>query len=98
VARASGKSLTVTHRKVKNQRLASVGYVWAFTALTASPGARAHYNRRTAPGDRHAAAQRNVFYRMIGILHHCYTNGRPTTKPPPSPQPTTPTTRPAPAA
>jgi len=41
VTRASGKSLTVMHRRVKNQRLASVGYLWAFAALTASPGARA---------------------------------------------------------
>ena len=37
VTRASGKSLTVTHRRVKNQRLAAVGYIWAFAALTASP-------------------------------------------------------------
>ena len=59
------------HRRVKNQRLASVGYLWAFAALTASPGARAHYDRRKAAGDRHVAAQRNLFNRMIGILHHC---------------------------
>jgi transposase len=71
VTRASGKSLTVMHRRVKNQRLASVGYVWAFAALTASPGARAHYDRRKTAGDRHTAAQRNLFNRMIGILHHC---------------------------
>jgi hypothetical protein len=71
VTRASGKSLTVMHRRVKNQRLASVGYVWAFAALTASPGARAHYDRRKTAGDRHVAAQRNLFNRMIGILHHC---------------------------
>jgi transposase len=49
VTRASGKSLTVTHRKVKNQRLAAVGYVWAFSALTASSGARAHYDHRKSP-------------------------------------------------
>jgi len=73
VTRASGKSLTVMHRKVKNQRLAGVGYLWAFAALTASPGARAHYDRRKAVGDRHIAAQRNLFNRMIGILHHCLT-------------------------
>jgi transposase len=71
VTRASGKSLTVMHRRVKNQRLASVGYLWAFAALTASPGARAHYDRRKSAGDRHIAAQRNLFNRMIGILHHC---------------------------
>lgn len=40
VTRASGKTLAVLHRRVKNQRLAAAGYVWAFSALTASPGAR----------------------------------------------------------
>lgn len=71
VTRASGKSVSVLHRRVKNQRLAGAGYLWAFSALTASPGARAHYDRRRAAGDRHIAAQRNLFNRLIGILHHC---------------------------
>jgi transposase len=71
VTRASGKSLTVTHRRVKNQRLAAVGYVWAFAALTASPGARTHYDKRKTTGDRHTAAQRNLFNRLLGCLHHC---------------------------
>lgn len=75
VTRASGKSLTVVHRRVKNQRLAAAGYVWAFAALTASPGARAHYDRRRTAGDRHTAAQRNLFNRMIGCLHHCLATG-----------------------
>ena len=65
VTRASGKSRTVTHRKVKNQRLAAVGYVWAFSALTASPGARAHYDHRKTTGDRHTAAQRHLFNRLL---------------------------------
>jgi hypothetical protein len=69
IPRASGKSLTVTHRRVKNQRLAAVGYVWAFAALTASPGARAHYDRRKTTGDRHTAAQCNLFNRLLGCLH-----------------------------
>jgi hypothetical protein len=71
VTRASGKSVTVMHRRIKNQRLAGVGYVWAFAALTASPGARAHYDRRRTAGDRHTAAQRNLFNRLLGCLHHC---------------------------
>ncbi|MEU2134622.1 IS110 family transposase [Streptomyces sp. NPDC018352] len=71
VTRASGKSVAVMARRVKNQRLAAVGYVWAFAALTASPGARAHYDRRREAGDRHTAAQRNLFNRMLGCLHHC---------------------------
>lgn len=76
VTRASGKSRHVLHRRVKNQRLASVGYLWAFASLNASPGARAHYDRRRSSGDRHAAAQRNLFNRLIGILHHCLQTGQ----------------------
>ena len=71
ITRASGKTTAVLHRRIKNQRLAAAGYVWAFAALTASPGARAHYDRRKADGDRHAAAQRNLFGRLLGCLHHC---------------------------
>jgi transposase len=70
ITRASGKTATVLHRRVKNQRLAAAGYLWAFSALTSSPGARAHYDRRRATGDRHAAAQRNLFNRLLGCLHH----------------------------
>lgn len=77
VTRASGKSLIVTHRRIKNQRLAAAGYVWAFCALTASPGARVHYDRRRAAGDRHAAAQRNLFNRLLGCLHHCLGQRQP---------------------
>ena len=76
VTRASGKTTAVLHRRVKNQRLAAVGYVWAFAALTASPGARAHYDRRKAAGDRHVAAQRNLFNRLLGCLHHCLHTGQ----------------------
>lgn len=77
VTRASGKSRAVFNRKAKNQRLASVGYQWAFCALTTSPGALAHYRRRRDRGDWHAAAQRNLFNRMLGILHHCLTTRQP---------------------
>jgi transposase len=75
VTRASGKTRSVMHRRVKNNRLATVGYTWAFSALTASPGARAHYDRRKTAGDRHAAAQRNLFGRLLGCLHHCLITG-----------------------
>ena len=76
ITRASGKTRSVTHRKVKNNRLASAGYAWAFAALTASPGARAHYDRRRDAGDRHTAAQRNLFNRLLGCLHHCLATGQ----------------------
>jgi transposase len=76
ITRASGKTRSVTRRHVKNNRLAAVGYTWAFSALTASPGARAHYDRRRGDGDRHAAAQRNLFGRLLGCLHHCLATGQ----------------------
>ena len=76
ITRASGKTRSVTRRKVKNNRLNAVGYTWAFSALTASPGARAHYDRRRDDGDRHAAAQRNLFGRLLGCLHKCLTTGQ----------------------
>ncbi len=76
ITRASGKTTAVLHRRIKNQRLAAAGYLWAFSALTASPGARGHYDKRKAGGDRHAAAQRNLFGRMLGCLHHCLATGQ----------------------
>lgn len=48
--------------------------MWAFAALTHSDGARAHYDRRREAGDRHTAAQRNLFNRMLGCLHYCLTH------------------------
>ena len=76
ITRASGKTKSVTHRRVKNNRLNAAGYSWAFSALTASPGARSRYDRRRDDGDRHAAAQRNLFGRLLGCLHHCLTTGQ----------------------
>ncbi len=72
---ASGKSLVVHHRKVKNQRLAAVGYVWIFGALP-SPQVKEHYDRRRAAGDKHAAAMRNLFNRLLGCLYHCLQTGQ----------------------
>ena len=76
ITRASGKTRAVLHRRVKDQRLAAAGYLRAFSALTASPGARNHYDRRKDNGDRHAAAQRNLFGRLLGCLHHCLATGQ----------------------
>jgi transposase len=76
ITRASGKTRAVVHRRVKNNRLAAAGYLWAFSAISASPGARNHYDKRKADGDRHAAAQRNLFGRLLGCLHHCLATGQ----------------------
>lgn len=75
ITRASGKKSAITRRWVKNDRLNHAGYLWAFAALTASPGAKAHYRkRRDDHGDWHASALRNLFNRMIGQLYHCLKN------------------------
>ncbi|MFD5088924.1 IS110 family transposase [Kitasatospora sp. NPDC058406] len=71
VTRASGKKLYVGRRSIKNNRLIAAGFLWAFSALKASPGAHAHYKRRREHGDWHASAQRHLLNRMIGQLYHC---------------------------
>jgi len=76
ITRASGKTKSVARRRIKNNRLNAAGYNWALSALTASPGARAHYDRRKNAGDRHFAAQRNLFGRLLGCLYHCLTTGQ----------------------
>jgi transposase len=76
VTRASGRSLVITHRRIKNNRLAAVGYTWAFMATTNSPPARAHYQHRKNTGDGHPAALRHLFNRLLGQLHHCLRTGQ----------------------
>jgi hypothetical protein len=95
VTRASGRSLSITHRKVKNNRLATAGFVWAFVATVHSPGASTLYHHRREHGDRHAAALRNPFNRLLGCLYHCLQTGQtyneaiafptPNTQPEPAP-------------
>jgi len=75
VTRASGKSSTVTRRRTKNNRLAAIGYSWAFTAAARPSPAREHYLRRRQRGDGHPAGLRHLFNRMLGQLHHCLLTG-----------------------
>ncbi|MFD6358064.1 IS110 family RNA-guided transposase [Nocardia tengchongensis] len=76
VTRASGKTISITHRRIKNDRLAAAGWVWAFAAMANEGPARNHYLRRRTHGDRHAPALRHLFNKMLGQLHHCLLSGQ----------------------
>jgi transposase len=76
VTRASGKSRIVVRRRTKNNRLAAAGYSWAFSASARPSAAREHYLRRRNRGDKHPAALRHLFNRMLGQLHHCLQTGQ----------------------
>ncbi|WP_424188189.1 IS110 family transposase [Actinokineospora sp. G85] len=76
VTRASGRSIAITRRLVKNDRLNGVGFLWAFAAMPRPGPAKDHYDRRRARGDRHAAALRHLFNRMLGQLYHCLNTGQ----------------------
>jgi transposase len=71
ITKASGRSIRITHRHVKNNRLAAVGFVWAFIAAGCQGPTRAHYLARRDHGDRHPAALRHLYNRMLGHLYHC---------------------------
>ncbi|MCP2331684.1 Transposase [Actinoalloteichus cyanogriseus DSM 43889] len=76
VTRASGRSIAITRRVVKNDRLNAVGFLWAFAAMPRPGPAKDHYDRRRARGDHHAAALRHLFNRMLGQLYHCLHTGQ----------------------
>jgi len=65
----------VLARFVRNRHLADACYLWAFSSLTASPGARAFYDQRRAAGDIHHRALRALANRLVGILHGCLRHG-----------------------
>lgn len=75
ITRASGKGRVVLARFVRNRRLADACYLWAFSALTKSPGARAYYDKRRATGDTHNKALRRLANKLLGQLHHCLETG-----------------------
>ena len=71
ITRQSGKRKTVMARYVHNDRLRDALDAQAFTALNASPGARACYDAHRARGAGHRAALRTLANRLTGILHGC---------------------------
>jgi hypothetical protein len=75
ITKASGKHRVVLARYARNRRLADACYLWAFAALTASPGARAFYDERRTAGDTHHRALRALANRLVGLLHGCLRHG-----------------------
>jgi len=81
ITRASGTRRVVLARYARNKRLADACYMWAFAALTASPGARSFYDQRRAGGDTHHRALRALANRLVGILHGCLRHSTPYDEP-----------------
>ncbi len=75
ITRASGKHRVVLARYARNKRLGDACYQWAFSAMSASPGARAFYDQRRAAGDTHRRALRALANRLVGILDGCLRHG-----------------------
>lgn len=60
VTKASGRSVRITYRHVKNNRLAAVGFLWPFIAAGCESPTRAHYLARHDHGDPHPAGLRHL--------------------------------------
>jgi transposase len=71
ITRASGKKKLVAARYIHNDRLIDALMAQAFSALKASPGARACYDDLRARGIEHNDALRRLSNRLVGILHGC---------------------------
>jgi hypothetical protein len=71
ITRASGKKKVVAARFIRNDRLTDALMAQAFTALQASPGARALYDAERARGAEHNPALRKLANRLTGVLHGC---------------------------
>lgn len=77
ITRASGKRTVVMARRSGNRRLTDTLHAQAFSALTASPGARDYYDRLKARNIGHHAALRQLANKLVGILHACLKTNTP---------------------
>jgi transposase len=71
ITRQSGKRKVALARYVHNDRLIDALISQAESALQASPGARAYYDKQRARGLDHYPALRQLANRLVGILHGC---------------------------
>jgi len=72
-----GLRQVVLARAVGNRRLSTACHLWAFAALTGSPGARRYYDAHRARGATHHQALRALGNRLVGILHGCLRHRQP---------------------
>ncbi len=75
ITKASGTHRVVLARFARNERLYDACYLWAFAALTKSPGARRFYDSKREHGKTHNQALRALANRLVGILHGCLEHG-----------------------
>jgi hypothetical protein len=61
----------VMARFARNDRVADACQLWAFSALSRSPGARRYYDLQRARKKGNQEALRIVANRLVGILHGC---------------------------
>ena len=71
ITKASGTRRVVLARFARNERLFDACFLWAFSALTKSLGARAYYDLQRSRGKTHNHALRALANRLVGILHGC---------------------------
>ena len=74
ITRASGTKRVVLAHYARNRRLGDALFRQAYSALRASPGARACYDRQRARGASHYQALRTLANRLVGILHGCLSH------------------------
>ena len=76
ITKASGRSRVVLARFARNEHLYDACHLWAFSALTKSPGARSYYDLQRGRGKTHNQALRALANRLVGILHGCLRHGQ----------------------
>jgi transposase len=75
ITKASGSHRVVLARFARNERLYDACHLWAFAALTKSPGARRYYDSLRDRGKTHNQALRALANRLVGILRGCLKRG-----------------------
>jgi transposase len=75
ITKASGTHRVVLARFARNERLYDACHLWAFAALSASPGARRYYDSLRERGKTNNQALRALANRLVGILHGCLKRG-----------------------